>query len=266
MSDPRPPEGADTTRPSPARLYDYYLGGKDNYPVDREVANDLLEQIPELRDMARANRCFQRRAVQYMARQGITQFLDLGSGLPAQDPTHEVAQAIDPKARVVYVDHDPLAVAHASAMLAGDPDRTAVVAADLREPWSILSHRETTRLIDFSRPVGVLLVAVLHFFSDDAHPHEIVRTLREALSAGSFMAISHVDNETAPDRAAQLEQMYATTSAPGQARSHNEIKAFFDGLTLVHPGLSYVCHWRLQPGDPYWAPARAWVQGGVGRL
>lgn len=261
-----PPEGADTTRPSPARLYDYYLGGKDNYPADRHVGDSLLEQIPELGSMARANRAWLRRVVGFMARQGIDQFLDLGSGLPAQDPTHQVAQSVHPDARVVYVDHDPLAIAHANALLATDPERTTVVGVDMRDPHAVLDHPHTRRLIDFDRPVGLLFVAVLHFLPDSVHPHQIVRTYRDALEPGSCMAISHVDNETAPERAALLEQVYASTSAAGQARGRAEIEAFFDGTELVSPGLTYVSDWRRELHDTSWSPAQAWVLGGVGRL
>lgn len=261
-----PPEGADTTRPSPARLYDYYLDGKDNYPVDREVGDRLLEQIPEIRSMAQANRAFLRRVVRFMARQGIDQFLDLGSGLPTADNTHEIAQDVSSDARVVYVDHDPLAVRHAQALLATDPEQTTVVAADLRDPDSILSHPETLRLLDFDRPIGLLLIAVLHFLPDDARPYEIVRTLCDALPPGSMVAISHVDNETAPERAALMEEVYKNTSAPGRTRGHTEIRRFFDSTELVPPGLTYVCDWRPELRDTAWPPEQAWVLGGVGRL
>src|SRR5699024_2683489 len=187
-----PPEGADTTRPSPARLYDYYLGGKDNYPADRHVGDSLLEQIPELRSMARANRAWLLRVVGFMARQGVDQFLDLGAWLRAQVPTHQVAQSVHAAARVVYVDHDPVAGAHANAMLANFPERTTVVGVDMRDPHAVLDHPYTRRLIDFDRPVGLLFVAVLHFLPDSVHPHQIVRTYRDPLEPGSCMAISHL--------------------------------------------------------------------------
>lgn len=272
MTTPKP-EGADRSRPSPARLYDYYLGGKDHYPIDRETGDRLLKQIPELKSMAQANRAWLRRVVRYLARQGVDQFLDLGSGLPTVDNTHELAQSVNSDARVVYVDHDPLAVIHGQALLATDSGRTAVVAADLRDPWSILAHRETNRLIDFSRPVAVLLVAVLHFLPDDARPYDLVRTYRDALPSGSFVAISHVDNEAAPHRAALLEEVYAATSAPGQTRSRHGFTRFFDGMELVEPGVTYVCDWQPDLGtDDYTGPEalcppdEAWVLTGVGRL
>ncbi|GAB3724253.1 SAM-dependent methyltransferase [Nocardiopsis nanhaiensis] len=271
MNDPQPPEGTDTSRPSPARLYDYLLGGKDHYTVDRQVGEQLLAQIPELQSMARANRAFLHRVVRYMARQGIDQFLDLGSGLPAANPTHEVAQGTHPTAQVVYVDHDPLAVTHARAMLATEPDRTAVVAADLRDPAAVLDDHDTRRVLDFDRPIGLLLVAVLHFFPDAVRPEEIVRTYLDALPPGSYIAISHVENETAPERAAYLEQVYARTSAPGQTRNRAQIEAFFTGTDLVAPGVVFVSDW---PGDPadghlpltaYHPPEKAWVLGGLAR-
>ncbi|MFL1427506.1 MULTISPECIES: SAM-dependent methyltransferase [unclassified Nocardiopsis] len=261
-----PPEGVDPHKASPARLYDYYLDGKDNYPVDREVGDRLLEKIPEIRSMALANRAFLRRVVRYMAGEGIDQFLDLGSGLPTADNTHEVAQTVNPDVRVVYVDHDPMAVAHGNAVLATDPERTAMVAADLRNPASILSHPDTRRLIDFDRPVGLLLIAVLHFLPDDTRPYGIVRTLRDVLPTGSITAISHVENQTAPDRAALMEEVYASTSAPGRTRSHAEISRFLDGMEMVHPGVTYVCDWRPELCDTYWPPDQAWVLGGVGHI
>lgn len=267
------PEGADRSRPSPARLYDYYLDGKDHYPIDRETGNRLLKQIPELKTMARANRAWLRRVVRYLARQGIDQFLDLGSGLPTVDNTHELAQSINPDARVVYIDHDPLVVIHGKALLATDPGHTAVVAADLRDPWSILAHRETKRLLNFSRPVAALFVAVLHFLPDDARPYDLVRIYRDALPTRSFVAISHVDNEAAPHRAAQLEEVYAATSAPGQTRNRTEITRFFDGMELVEPGVTYVSDWRPDLGtdectgpEVLYPPDKAWVLAGVGRL
>jgi|SRR5690625_5003366 len=267
MNQPVPgPDGANGDRPSPARLYDHYLGGKNNYPVDREASEELLSQVPELLSMARANRYWLRRVVGYMARSGVDQFLDIGSGLPAQSPTHEVAQQINPSARVVYVDNDPLAATHARALVADDPDTTAVVQADLRNPEDILTDPSTERLIDFSQPVGLLLVAILHFLQDRDRPYDIARALRSELAPGSYVAISHVDNETAPERAAVLEQVYEHSAAPGRTRSHAEIAGFLDGLNVVEPGLCFVGDWRPELGDTYWPPEQAWVYGGLGRV
>lgn len=260
------PDGAAGLRLSPARMYDYLLGGKDHYPVDREAADSLLSQIPELRSMALANRAWLGRAVEYLARAGVDQFLDLGSGLPAQDPTHRVARSIIPGARVVYVDHDPLAAAHSRAMLTDDPAATAVVQADLRDPAAVLSHPETLRVLDLGKPIGVLMVAVLHFIRDSDDPYGLVDTYVDAVAPGSYVAISHVESDTHPDRARLLEQVYATSSAPGQARTHSRIAGFFDGLDLVAPGVCHVADWRRRSGDTHWWPAQAWVLGGVARI
>ena len=217
--------------------------------------------------MARANRAWLRRVVKYLAEEaGIRQFIDIGSGLPTQDNTHQVAHRHAPGSHVVYVDNDPIVGAHAAALLAEDPATTAVVGEDLCHPEAILEHPETQRLIDFTRPVGLLLVAVLHFFRDADRPYEVVAQLRDALCPGSFIAISHVDNETAPERAAYLEEVYARTSAPGQTRSRAEILRFFNGFDLIAPGLTYIADWRPEPGDTYFPPEQAWGLGGIGHI
>ncbi|GAA3744917.1 trans-aconitate methyltransferase [Spinactinospora alkalitolerans] len=260
------PPDIDTSTPSPARLYDYYLGGKDNFASDRQAAQRLYAKIPELRSMALANRMWLRRVVKHMAQAGIHQFIDIGSGLPTQDPVHQVAHRHAPGCRAVYVDNDPIVLVHARALLADDPATTTVVEGDLRDPRAILTHPETRRLIDFTQPVGLLLIAVLHFLRDADHPYGVVRQLRDALCPGSQLAISHVDNTTAPERAAFLESVYAASSAPGQTRSHHDIAAFFNGLEPVDPGLAYVSDWRPESGDTYFPPEKAWVYGGIGRI
>jgi hypothetical protein len=247
-------------------MYDYLLGGKDHYPIDRETADFLLARIPELRSMALANRGWLGRVVEHLAHAGIDQFLDLGSGLPAQNPTHEVARTIRPDARVVYVDHDPLAVAHSRAMLGGATAGAAVVQADLRTPREVLEHPETRRVLDLDRPVAVLFVAVLHFVRDADDPYGLVDTFVDALAPGSYVAISHVEHDTHPDRAHLLEQVYATSAAPGQTRSRHQIERFFAGLDLVEPGVRHVADWRRRPGDSYWWPGQAWVLGGLARI
>ncbi|GAA3747483.1 SAM-dependent methyltransferase [Salinactinospora qingdaonensis] len=261
-----PPE-VDMTTPSAARLYDFYLGGKDNFPADRQAGNDLLARIPEVRTMAQANRLWLRRVVRYLvAEAGVRQFIDIGSGLPTADNTHEIAHRHDPQARVVYVDHDPIVLAHARALLAEDPVTTDVVQADLREPHTILRAPQTQRLIDPEQPVAILLVAVLHFLRDQDGPHEILAQLREELAPGSFLAVSHVENDTMPERAELLEQLYAATSSPGQTRGYAEIAGFFEGFELVDPGLCHVSDWRPDPDEPYYPPEQAWGYGGLGRL
>jgi hypothetical protein len=247
-------------------MYDYLLRGKDHYPIDRDTADVLLSRIPELRSMALANRAWLGRVVEHLAHAGIDQFLDLGSGLPAQNPTHVVARTIRPDARVVYVDNDPLAVAHSRAMLGGATAGAAVVQADLRNPRAVLDHPETRRVLDLERPVGLLMVAVLHFVRDADDPYGLVDAFIDALAPGSYVAISHVESDTHPGRARLLEQVYATSSAPGQTRSRAQIEGFFAGLDLVEPGVCHVADWHHRPGDDRWWPDEAWVLGGLARI
>ncbi|MUL43276.1 SAM-dependent methyltransferase [Streptomonospora sp. PA3] len=260
------------TVPSAARLYDYYLGGKNNFAVDRELAAKIESQVPEIKQMARANRRFLTRAVEYMARQGIDQFLDIGSGLPASDPVHEVARRHSPEARVVYVDHDPVVRVHAEALLADRAEITGVIQADMRDPEGIFADPALTGRIDPDRPVGLLLVAMLHFLQDHEDPYGLLRRYLERLPAGSFVAISHVENETAPERAAALERFYASTSSPGQTRSRAEIARFFEGLELVDPpGLAHGGDWTTDPSpvvdaDDHIPPEQAWGLAGVARI
>jgi hypothetical protein len=183
------PAGIDTSRPSVARMYDYYLDGKDNYAVDRAAVAKVAEVLPEVRQVARENRAFLRRAVRYMARQGIRQFIDVGSGLPTAGNTHEIAQEIIPGARVVYVDNDPVVLAHGRALLAAD-DNTTVATADLHNPDDVLGHAETTRLIDFDEPVGILLIAMVHFLTSEERP-KVMGRLRDALAPGSHITATH---------------------------------------------------------------------------
>ncbi|RNL86019.1 SAM-dependent methyltransferase [Halostreptopolyspora alba] len=267
--DPTPADtvspGVDPTVPSSARLYDYYLGGKNNYAADREAAERLLAAVPETPMWARANRAFLGRAVDMMCEAGVDQFLDIGAGLPAQDPVHEVARRHHPDARVVYVDHDPVVRVHAEALLAERPDITGVVEADMREPETVFAHPELTRRLDLSRPVGLLLVAVLHFLKDDQEPHALVRRYLEQLPAGSYVAISHVERDTQPERARFVQELYEATSSPGQIRSIAEIRRFFDGLTLLDPGVTHLADWRPRGEDPHYDPEQVWAVCGVGR-
>ncbi|WP_343233464.1 SAM-dependent methyltransferase [Streptomonospora sp. PA3] len=262
---PGTPPGVDPTVPSSARLYDYYLGGKNNYAADREAADKLLAAVPEVRMWARANRAFMGRAVEVMCENGIDQFLDIGAGLPAQDPVHEVARRHHPDARVVYVDHDPVVRVHAEALLAERPDITGVVEADLRDPETIFAHPELTRRLDLSRPVGLLLVAVLHFLKDEQHPHALVRRYLEQLPAGSYVAISHTESDTHPERARFVQELYESTSSPGKIRSIAEIRRFFDGLTVLEPGVVHLADWRPRSDEPRYDPEQVWAVCGVGR-
>ena len=265
MSGPDSPstDGIDTSRPSVARMYDYYLDGTDNYQVDRDAVAQVEAAMPEVRQLAWENRAFLRRAVRYMARQGIDQFLDIGSGLPTVGNTHEIARQVIPDARVVYIDIDPVVAAHGRTLLATD-ESTTVATADMHRPEEVLRHPETARLIDFTRPVGVLLIAMIHFIAQEERPR-IMGHLRDALPSGSHLTATHVtaDGHSA-EAVAQIERVYATTPTPIYFRGHAEIGRFFDGLELAEPGLVTIDAWRRDPGDP--APsATRWLYGAVGR-
>ncbi|MDA0567462.1 SAM-dependent methyltransferase [Streptomonospora sp. S1-112] len=270
MSAPTPPgppapAGVDTTVPSAARLYDYYLDGKNNYAVDREMGGKLLKAVPELKMAAHANRLFLGRAVEFMAEQGVDQFVDVGSGLPTQDPVHEVARRHIPDARVVYVDHDPVVRVHAEALLADRPEITGVVLGDMREPEKVFRADDLVSRIDLNRPVGLLLIAVLHFLKDEQAPYELVRRYLDRLAPGSYIAITHLERDTHPERADFLQQMYESTSSPGQIRSGDEIARFFADVTLVEPGLVHIADWRPRDTQPYYSPEQVWGLGGVAR-
>lgn len=256
--------GIDTTVPSAARMYDFWLGGHDNFAVDRAAALAVTEAAPEVPLIAAENRKFLQRAVRYLAAEaGITQFLDIGTGLPAQGNVHEVAQQIDRHARVVYADNDPMVIAHSRALKTGG--NTAVITGDLRNPDAILAHPSTRRLIDFTQPLAVLLVAVLHFISDRDYPHAIVETIRDALPAGSYLVVSHATGEFRSDSAVRVVEHYKNHVAPGTTlRTRAEIERFFAGLDLVSPGIVQVPYWC--PGEPEPAGAdKVWFLGGVGR-
>jgi hypothetical protein len=229
------PPGVDPTRPSPARLYDYFLGGTNNFPVDREAAEYLKARIPDVADALWANRGFHGRAAVWMARQGIRQFLDLGSGLPTQNNTHESVHKVDPEARVVYVDNDPMVAAHAGALLAAD-GTTTVILADLREPEALLSHPDLVRLINLAEPVGVLMTDVMHFVPDDEDPWGLVATYMAAVPSGSYLALSHgTDENLPPSQTKATAETMAKSTASVHARSRAGVERFFEGLELVPP-------------------------------
>lgn len=248
-----------------ARMYDYALGGKDNFAADREAVQKLFSFAPENRDVPRANRRFLGRAVRFVADQGVGQFLDLGTGLPSQGHVHEVVGEINPDAHVVYVDYDPVVVAHGRALLTGS-DSVTVVEADIREPDSILANPDVTRLIDFAQPVAVLFVAVLHGIPDEADPAGIVRAVGERMAPGSYLIVSHLTSEGhPPGLVAQKEEIFARSSAPVSYRSRDQIIRMFDGFDLVEPGLTAVTQWRGEPLDEKLDAAGQWWLGGVGR-
>ncbi|MEV0170445.1 SAM-dependent methyltransferase [Streptomyces sp. NPDC050803] len=240
------PRSIDISVPSVSRIYDYYLGGSHNFEVDREAARKAMEFLPGLPKIMQANRAFMRRAVRHAAAEGITQFLDIGSGIPTFGNVHEVAQAATPDAHVVYVDHDPVAVAHSQAVLAGD-DATDVLAADLRKPGDILASPQVERLIDLNRPVALLLVAILHFVEDADDPYGAVAELRDALAPGSMLILTHASYEGIPlptERAEGTVGVYKDIRNPLIMRSRDEIARFFEGYDMVEPGLVSMPQWR----------------------
>ncbi|GAA2574982.1 SAM-dependent methyltransferase [Actinomadura fulvescens] len=258
-----PPE-IDTTTPHTARIYDYMLGGKDNFEADRQVAAQVLQAIPDMQNTLRLNRQFLRRAVRYTVRRGVHQFLDIGTGIPTAGNTHEVAQELAPEARIAYVDHDPIVLAHARALMAGDGrGRTTFVQADLREPETFLAADEIRNALDLDRPVTLMLVAILHFIRDDEDPHGIVKRLVDALAPGSYLVLSHASLDPNPRQGAEGAAQWRNASSTMTMRSHPDILRMFDGVELVEPGL--VVDWNPdgEPDDPALSLANVWGYGGV---
>jgi SAM-dependent methyltransferase len=269
MTTQRPaPNGIDVTTPNVARIYDYLLGGKDNFAVDREAAKHLLQAAPYLRTIARDNRAFIGRAVRYLAGEaGIRQFLDLGGGLPTQTNVHQMAWRVAPDARVVYVDNDPVVWSHGQALLA-DGNQVVMVLADLREPGAVLDHPDTARLLDLSKPVAVLCASVLHFVPDEAEPHRIIAEYRDRIAPGSYLAISHGTTGTPEndpeDTVGGVTSVYRDASAQLHVRSLADIQRFFDGFDLIDPGVSWTTEWRPDPDVSAASQLRS-LLAGVGR-
>jgi SAM-dependent methyltransferase len=249
------PPGVDIKRANTARVYDYWLGGSHNFLADQDVARAIAAVAPNAPAIALAGRAFLGRAVRFLAEAGIRQFLDIGCGIPTQGNVHEVAQQASPGARVAYVDIDPVVIAHSKALLAGNQN-AAIINASLREPEKILAHQAIGGLIDFSQPVGLLLVAVLHFIADAEDPWQIVVTLRDALAPGSYLVLGHGTGDGKPVVARAVEKLYnRSVSTDLHIRSRAEILRFFDGFDLADPGLVYIPQWRPDspadvPGDP----------------
>ncbi|MGK5683919.1 SAM-dependent methyltransferase [Actinoplanes sp. URMC 104] len=240
-----------TDRPHPARVYDYLLGGKDNFAADRAAAQKGLEANPDSRIPPRQNRLFLRRAVRFLAEQGVDQFLDIGTGIPSAPNVHHVAQQVDPRSRIVYVDNDPIVLAHARALLTSHPDgRTDYVDADLRDVDALLAKVRATGTLDFDRPVGLLLIAVLHFVGDEHDPWAIVERLLAALPAGSYLALSHLTGDFRPEAWARIAEVYRRQGVTMQVRSRQQIERFFTGLDVVDPGLQVLPAWRPELGEP----------------
>jgi hypothetical protein len=254
--------------PSAARIYDYSLGGSHNFKVDRDFAEQVFSYVPWVPNINRLNRSFMWRVVRFYLDQGIRQFLDLGSGIPTVGNVHEVAQQRVSDARVVYVDYEPLAYQHASALLADNPDAT-IIQADIRDPATILDHPDTRELLDFSQPLGLLMVGVLLFIGPDDHPADLVATYRQRLAPGSLLAISHLCDEQAPPE--QREQVAAAVAAYQGAneqlnvRTHAEISSWLDGMELVEPGVVFLPDWRPESPTEAHDVARPLGYGGVAR-
>jgi SAM-dependent methyltransferase len=261
---PVPPQGLDVTVPNVARIYDHLLGGKDNFEADREAARQLLVAVPGAARAACANRTFLARAVQVLAREAaIRQFLDIGTGLPTRGNVHEIAQIANPQARVLYADIDPMVVVHASALLANSLT-VAATQADLRQPEHLFTMPVTRALLDISQPLAVLLVAVLHFLPDNENPWALVEEIKRKLAPGSYVVISHVTADEIPAGVArQAAEVYRHASAPGVARSRDDIARFFSGLDMVPPGLVDAATWRT----PHLVgqPRPALFYAGIGR-
>lgn len=238
-------------QPSVARIWDWFLGGSHNFAVDRAVARKTLELMPEGPAMARLSRAFLRRAVEYCARAGITQFVDLGSGIPTVGNVHQVARLVAPQARVVYVDVDSVAVAHTRQLLSDDK-QTTVVQADLRDPESVLGAPKLRALLDLDQPVALLMVMVLHFVPDADDPHAILAAYREALAPGSALVIAHGSRETEGMPSSHLHtarEMYEQAVGSVTLRTRSEVQALFDGFELVEPGVEWIPQWRPEQSE-----------------
>ncbi|MGW1988521.1 SAM-dependent methyltransferase [Embleya sp. NPDC001921] len=261
----RLPTRIDTSIPHTARIYDYLLGGKNNFAVDRATADAIVAAIPDLPVTLQLNRLFLRRAVRYAARRGIRQFLDIGTGIPTAGNTHEAAHEIAPDARVAYVDNDPIVLVHGRALMTdADPGRITFTQADLRAPEDILSAPEVLEVIDFGEPVALMLVAILHFIRDDEKPHEIVARLRDALPAGSMLLLSHASFDANPNQGRKGADGWKNASAEMTMRRYDDILAMFAGFDLVEPGLR--THWNpdAEPDHPLDTVENVWGYGAVG--
>ncbi|AFT99613.1 SAM-dependent methyltransferase [Nocardia brasiliensis] len=259
------PEGIDLDRPSASRVYDYFVGGMHNFEIDRTLARQIEAFTPNVAETMRANRDLLRRCVRFLIDEGITQFLDIGSGIPTVGNVHEVAQGRNPSARVVYVDIDPVAVAHSRAILDGNP-AAAVVRADIGDPEAILADPAVAELIDFEQPVAVLALGVLHFVADDADPTGCVARLRDAVVPGSYLAITHATADGQPEEVLEAQKLSGRTSTEIVLRSRPEIAEFFVGWDLLDPGLVHLPLWRPENAtDIGEFPERSGAYGGVAR-
>jgi SAM-dependent methyltransferase len=262
------PRDIDVTTANVARIYDYFLGGKDNFAVDREAAQQITAMMPQVPAVARENRAFMRRAVRVLALDyDIRQFIDLGAGLPTRQCVHSIVTEVAPDARVVYVDNDPMVCSHGRALLAGQA--STMVEADLRQPEDVLGHPLTTSLIDFAEPFALLLTAVLHFVPDEDNPRAIIARYRDAMAPGSCLVISHGTHESpyGPDdeRARLSAEVYRRASAGLTLRSVDQVRGLFDGFDLIDPGFVWISEWRRGLFERYEGPQET-LRGGIGRL
>ncbi|MCG6495415.1 SAM-dependent methyltransferase [Kitasatospora sp. A2-31] len=258
--------GVDTTTPHSARVYDFWLGGKTNFPPDRAMALAIEEAVPSIKAMAGENRAFQKRAVRRLAREyGVRQFLDLGTGIPTSPNTHEIAESVSPGTRVVYVDNDPIVLAHARALMVATPDsRTTYVHADLGKPAELLGDPALTATLDLDRPVGLLMIAVLMLIADEDDPWAKVAALRDALPSGSFLALTHPTQDFDPESVAKVTAAARAGGMTLVPRTRGEVERFFDGWELVEPGVAPVMAWHPD-GEPPADPHAAYYWGAVAR-
>jgi SAM-dependent methyltransferase len=254
------PADIDLSRPNAARIYDYVLGGANNFEVDRQFAKQLLTALPDAQALAQENRGFLRRAVSFLAERGIRQFIDLGSGIPTVGNTHEVVQRTDPTARVLYVDYEPVAVAHSELILENN-ENAGIIRADVRDVHSVLGNPVTRRLIDFDEPVAILAFAILHFMTDDEDPHRLVARYRDATVPGSYLAVSHLTQDGRPE-VRELVQAYERSANPLTERNKADVLRLFDGYDLVDPGVVFTREWRPEIDLAYTHPSL--LYGGVG--
>ncbi|MCK9903165.1 SAM-dependent methyltransferase [Frankia sp. Cpl3] len=257
-----------TDVPHSARMYDFFLGGKDNFPPDREAAEQALKAFPALRVAAQQNRAFVHRATRFLVGEvGLRQFLDIGTGIPTSPNLHEVAQSIAADTRVVYADNDPIVLAHARALLASNPQgRTAYLDADLREPERILGSAEVRGTLDLGRPIALSLIAILHFFPDPAEVADLLRRYLAAMPSGSYLALTHATADAAPQEAGRLVEIYRQRGIPLTTRTRAEVEGFFDGLELVEPGVQIVHRWRADVAPDGPTDAQVSWYGGIARI
>ena len=263
---PRVPPEINTNVPQSARVYDYWLGGKDHFPADRALGDAIAEALPTIRTQVRAQRAFLGRAVRYLARDaGVRQFLDIGTGIPSAGNVHDVAQELAPESRVLYVDNDPIVLAHARALMSGTPQGSvAFIQADLREPQAILDDPAVAGTLDLAKPVGLVLIGVMHHLRDDDDPRRIVATLVGALAPGSYLVLSQSTPDFDPDAMGALAAASEQGGIPNVPRSLADTEPFFAGLELVEPGLVPMATWHPDPGEGL-DPRSVYAYGGVAR-